>query len=110
MKFRSSRSIGDESTLKTGVSGQSLPLDCLTTMTCRSAGLSAPSITVRPSPDEKERFATLAAARGLSESALALTAIRTVDCDGFRLAGSLRNERPDARDGPDHHPAPSRGR
>jgi hypothetical protein len=47
-------------------------------MTCRSARSSLPSITVRPSPDEKERFATLAAARGLSESALALTAIRGV--------------------------------
>jgi hypothetical protein len=33
---------------------------------------------VRPSPDEKERFATLARARGLSESALALSAIRAV--------------------------------
>jgi len=32
----------------------------------------------RPSPDEKERFVTLAAARCLSESALALTTIRPV--------------------------------
>lgn len=47
-------------------------------MTCRSARSTLPSITARPSPDEKERFATLAAARGLSESALALTAIRAV--------------------------------
>ena len=37
-----------------------------------------PSITVRPSPDEKARFAALAALTGLSESALALKAIRTV--------------------------------
>lgn len=37
-----------------------------------------PSITVRPSPEEKARFATLAAISGLSESALALKAIRTV--------------------------------
>ena len=38
----------------------------------------AASITARPSPDEKERFATLARARGLSEAALALSAIRAV--------------------------------
>jgi hypothetical protein len=50
----------------------------MTTVACRSAAPSAPSITVRPSPDEKERFATLAAARGVSEAALALTAIRAV--------------------------------
>jgi hypothetical protein len=37
-----------------------------------------PSITVRPSPEEKARFATLAAVSGVSESALALKAIRTV--------------------------------
>src|SRR2546422_10961299 len=47
-------------------------------MTCRSGRSTLPSITARPSPDEKRRFATLAAARGLSESALALTAIRAV--------------------------------
>src|SRR2546422_2446708 len=47
-------------------------------MTCRSGRSTLPSITARPSPDEKQRFATLAAARGLSESALALTAIRAV--------------------------------
>ena len=40
-----------------------------------------PSITARPTPAEKERFATLAASRGVSESALALMAIRSVlDC------------------------------
>jgi hypothetical protein len=37
-----------------------------------------PSITVRPSPEEKARFATLAAVSGLSESALAMEAIRMV--------------------------------
>ncbi len=37
-----------------------------------------PSITARPSLEEKTRFATLAAVSGLSESALALKAIRTV--------------------------------
>jgi hypothetical protein len=35
-----------------------------------------PSITARPTPAEKQRFAELAAARGLSESELALIAIR----------------------------------
>ena len=37
-----------------------------------------PSITARPTPAEKQRFAELAAARGLSESELALLAIRTL--------------------------------
>ena len=37
-----------------------------------------PSITARPTPDEKQRFAELAAHRGVSESALALVAIRTL--------------------------------
>jgi hypothetical protein len=37
-----------------------------------------PSITARPTPAEKQRFAELAAARGLSESALALIAIRAL--------------------------------
>lgn len=37
-----------------------------------------PSITARPTPDEKDRFAELAAARGISESALALIAIRAL--------------------------------
>lgn len=37
-----------------------------------------PSITARPTPAEKQRFAALAAARGLSESELALVAIRAI--------------------------------
>ena len=37
-----------------------------------------PSITARPTPAEKQRFAELAAARGLSESALALIAMRAL--------------------------------
>jgi hypothetical protein len=37
-----------------------------------------PSITARPTPAEKERFATLAASRGISESTLALIAIRSL--------------------------------
>ena len=46
-------------------------------MTCRSTQ-PLPSITARPSHSEKERFATLAARAGISESALALSAIRGV--------------------------------
>lgn len=46
-------------------------------MSCRSTR-PPPSITARPSHDEKERFATLAARAGISESALALIAIRDV--------------------------------
>jgi hypothetical protein len=38
----------------------------------------APSITARPTPDEKRRFAELAAQRGVSEAMLALTAIRVM--------------------------------
>lgn len=41
-----------------------------------------PSITARPTPAEKARFATLAASRGMSESTLALIAIRSLlDCN-----------------------------
>jgi hypothetical protein len=51
-------------------------------MSCRSARSSLPSITVRVSEDEKNWFATLARSRGLSESALALSAIRSVKDSG----------------------------
>jgi hypothetical protein len=51
-------------------------------MTCRASRSSLPSITVRVSADEKEWFATLARSRGLSESALALSAIRSVKDSG----------------------------
>jgi hypothetical protein len=51
-------------------------------MTCRASRSSLPSITVRVSTDEKNWFATLARSRGLSESALALTAIRSVKDSG----------------------------
>jgi hypothetical protein len=51
-------------------------------MSCRSARSSLPSITVRVSADEKNWFATLARSRGLSESALALSAIRSVKDSG----------------------------
>lgn len=37
-----------------------------------------PTITARPLPDEKARFAEMAASRGISESALALIAIRVL--------------------------------
>jgi hypothetical protein len=42
------------------------------------ANTPAPSITARPSLEEKLRFAELAASRGVSESALALIAIRVL--------------------------------
>jgi hypothetical protein len=45
-------------------------------MSCRTTPSTAPSITARPSAVEKARFASLAAARGMSEAALALNAIR----------------------------------
>jgi len=44
---------------------------------CRSTR-PLPSITARPAPNEKERFTALAARAGISESALALIAIRDV--------------------------------
>jgi hypothetical protein len=52
-------------------------------MTCRSASSTLPSITARPSAAEKARFTWLAERAGMSESALALMAIRAVlDPDG----------------------------
>ncbi len=51
-------------------------------MSCRSTRSSLPSITVRVSVDEKNWFGTLARSRGLSESALALSAIRSVKDSG----------------------------
>src|SRR5215475_640618 len=50
-------------------------------MPCRTIR-SLPSITARPTRAEKERFASLAASRGLSEGALALSAIRTIIATG----------------------------
>jgi len=45
-----------------------------------------PSITVRLTPDEKHRFATVAAARGQSESELGLAAVRMLlDLSGNQL-------------------------
>jgi len=43
-----------------------------------------PSVTVRLTPDEKRRFATIAAARGQSESELGLAALRML----LELSGS----------------------
>jgi hypothetical protein len=51
-------------------------------MSCRSTRSSLPSITVRLSPREKEWFATLARSRGVSESALALSTIRSIADSG----------------------------
>jgi hypothetical protein len=65
-------------------------------MTYRSARSSPPSITARPSAAEKARFASLATSSGLSESALAMIAIRKVlDPDAAPLRESM--------------PAPARG-
>jgi hypothetical protein len=51
-------------------------------MSCRSFRSPLPSITIRVSEDEKDWFATLARSRGLSESALALSVIRSVKDSG----------------------------
>jgi hypothetical protein len=51
-------------------------------MSCRPPRSSLPSITVRVSADEKDWFATLARSRGMSESALAHSAIRSVKDSG----------------------------
>lgn len=58
--------------------------DChISAMTERSAKASLPSITARPSAAEKTRFRALAMRAGMSESALALIAIRSLlDPDG----------------------------
>lgn len=51
------------------------------------------SITVRPSPEEKARFRLLAQQLGISESALALRAIRALlDREGQRLDDQSRTE------------------
>jgi hypothetical protein len=55
-----------------------------------------PSITARPTQAEKERFARLAASRGMSESALALIAIRSLlDCNDVSKTNAVpaRRER-----------------
>jgi len=51
-------------------------------MNGRSARSPLPSITIRLSADEKKWFATLARSRGVSESALALSSIRSIADSG----------------------------
>jgi hypothetical protein len=51
-------------------------------VSCRPPRSHLPSITVRVSVDEKNWFATLARSRGMSESALAHSAIRSVKDSG----------------------------
>ena len=51
-------------------------------MSCRSTRSPLPSVTVRLSAHEKEWFATLARSRGVSESALALSVIRSIGDSG----------------------------
>ncbi|HEX4268777.1 MAG TPA: hypothetical protein VHY36_12880, partial [Steroidobacteraceae bacterium] len=55
----------------------------ISAMTERTAKVSLPSITARPTAAEKARFRALAMRAGMSESALALVAIRSLlDPDG----------------------------
>jgi hypothetical protein len=54
-------------------------------MTCSSARSPLPSITARPSAAEKQRFTWLAERAGMSESALALMAIRRVLDPGGKM-------------------------
>lgn len=51
-------------------------------MTCRASQSPLPSVTVRLSADEKKWFSTLARSRGVSESALALSVIRSIEDSG----------------------------
>ena len=51
-------------------------------MSCRTTRSPLPSITIRLSPEEKEWFATLARSRGVSESTLALSTIRSIGDSG----------------------------
>ncbi|HYM44243.1 MAG TPA: hypothetical protein VET46_15905 [Steroidobacteraceae bacterium] len=51
-------------------------------MTCRTVRSPLPSITVRLSTRDKEWFTTLARSRGVSESALALSVIRSISDSG----------------------------
>jgi hypothetical protein len=67
----------------------------------RNARRSVPSITARPSPEEKARFKLLAKQVGLSESALALNAIRALldrDAEWLRRQPPLNPENVAASD------------
>lgn len=63
-----------------------------------------PSITARPRSEEKVRFAQLAAARGISESALALIAIRDL-LESSAPTSKLPPASGRERHRSDHHPA-----
>jgi hypothetical protein len=57
---------------------------CSTIVSSVPSSVRVPSITARPSVDEKRRFAELASSRGVSESTLALIAIRSLlDSNGL---------------------------
>lgn len=60
-------------------------------MSC-TGKLKSISITARPSPEEKARFAELATSSGLSEAALALKAIRSVIGSGARSVHTVALE------------------
>jgi hypothetical protein len=58
----------------------------------RAPASTLPSITTRPSPAEKARFASIAASRGMTESALALSAIRSYLGSDPAIRASILNE------------------
>lgn len=61
-----------------------------TSLSChQSNSTPRPSITARPTPEEKLRFTALADARGISESALALIAIRDLLTSAAPVSHSL---------------------
>jgi hypothetical protein len=60
-----------------------------------------PSITVRPTPEEKQLFAALAAKRGMSESKLALIAVRSLIRENMPSAFALDGSAPVADPGTD---------
>jgi hypothetical protein len=70
-------------------------------MSSGTASSRMPSITVRPSPEEKRLFAALAAKRGISESKLALIAVRSLIRDNAPIAFALDGSTPVADPGTD---------
>jgi len=71
-------------------------------MTSSSLHLGSPSITVRPCAEEKRLFAALAAKRGISESKLALIAVRSL------LRDNCPNGLPSDMPAPAHDPSTDR--
>jgi hypothetical protein len=73
---------------------------CSTIVSSVPSSIRVPSITARPSEDEKRRFADLAASRGVSESALTLIAIRSLlDSNGsFPAVTPSENRNPPSTD------------